>query len=113
MASPAKLHTLASLSLFLVLTLSACGVPAGLNLLPATHTPTPSPAPSPTPTATPIPLAVSVNGEGITVPEFEAELARYQQAQTALGNAVSLEPARKTVSDEFIDTLLLAQASAA
>ncbi len=47
------------------------------------------------------------------MPEFEAELARYQQAQTALGNTVSLEAARKAVSDEFIDILLLAQAAAA
>jgi len=109
MTSPKLMRNLASLSLFLVLTLSACGVPGGLNLVPATLTPTPSP----TPTATPIPLAVSVNGEGITVPEFEAELARYQQAQTALGNTVSLEAATKTVSDEFIDILLLAQGAAA
>jgi peptidyl-prolyl cis-trans isomerase C len=99
---------IACLSLFLVLTLTACGVPGGLNLVPATLTPTPSP----TPTATPIPLAVSVNGEGITIPEFKAELARYQQAQTALGNTVSLEAATKTVSDEFIDILLLAQGAA-
>jgi peptidyl-prolyl cis-trans isomerase C len=108
MTSPRLPRSLASLSLCLVLTLAACGVPGSLNLVPATLTPTPSP----TPTATPIPLAVSVNGEGITIPEFEAELARYQQAQTALGNTVSLEAATKTVRDEFIDILLLAQGAA-
>jgi peptidyl-prolyl cis-trans isomerase C len=91
------------------LTLSACGVPGGPTLIPATLTPTPSP----TPTATPIPLAVSVNGEGITVSEFKAELARYQQAQAGLGNTVSLEAATQAVSDEFINILLLAQAAAA
>jgi peptidyl-prolyl cis-trans isomerase C len=96
-----------------VLTLTACGVPGGLNLVPPTHTPTPSSAPSPTPTATPIPLAVSVNGEGITMPEFEAELARYQQAQTALGNTISPEAATKTVSDEFINLLLMEQGATA
>jgi peptidyl-prolyl cis-trans isomerase C len=58
-------------------------------------------------------MAVSVNGEGIPILEFDAELARYQQAQTALGNTVSLETATKAVRDEFIDTLLLEQAAAA
>jgi peptidyl-prolyl cis-trans isomerase C len=97
--------------LFLMLTLTACGVPAGLNLVHPTITPTPTV--SPTPTITPIPLALTVNGEGISMPEFEAELARYQKAQTALGNTVSLEAATKTVSDEFIDTLLLEQGASA
>ena len=87
------------------LTLSSCG----LDLAPATSTPTPSP----TPTVTPIPLAVSVNGEGITVPEFDAELARYQRAQTVLGNTVSLEVATQTVMDNLIDTILLAQGASA
>jgi peptidyl-prolyl cis-trans isomerase C len=109
MARPANPRILASLSLFLILALSACGGPGSVNLIPATLTPTSSP----TPTATPIPLAVSVNGEGIPVPEFEAEMARYQQAQTALGNTFSQEAARQAVSDEFIDILLLAQGAAA
>jgi peptidyl-prolyl cis-trans isomerase C len=109
MISSKRLHTLACLSLFLALALSACKGTGGLNLLQPTHTPTPSP----TPTATPIPLAVSVNGEGITIPEFEAELARYQQAQNALGFTTSPEAAAKTVSDEFVDILLLARGAAA
>ena len=100
---------LTCLSIFLVLAISACTAQGGLNLVPPTLTPTPSP----TPTATPVPMAVSVNGEGIPIPEFNAELARYQQAQTALGNTVSLEAATKAVRDEFIDTLLLEQAAAA
>ena len=99
----------ACLSIFLLLTLSDCATPGSLNLVPASPTPTPYP----TPTVTPIPMAVSVNGEGIPIPEFVAELARYQQAQTALGNTVSLETATKAVRDEFIDTLLLEQAAAA
>ena len=99
----------ACLSIFLVLTLSDCATPGSLNLMPASPTPTPSP----TPTVTPIPMAVSVNGEGIPIPEFGEELARYQQDQTALGNTVSLETATKAVRDEFIDTLLLEQAAAA
>ncbi len=109
MTSQKRLHNIASLTFFFVLTLTACGVPGSLNLVPATPTPTPSP----TPTVTPIPLAVSVNGEGIPIPEFEAELARYQQAQTALVNTVSLEAATKAVSNEFVDILLLAQGAAA
>ncbi|MGA2490982.1 MAG: SurA N-terminal domain-containing protein [Anaerolineales bacterium] len=109
MTSPKIPRNLVSLGLCLILTLTACGVAGGLNLVPATLTPTPSQ----TPTATLIPLAVSVNGEGITILEFDAELARYQQAQTALGNTVSQEAATKAVSDEFIDTLLLAQGAAA
>ena len=109
MSSPTSLRKLTCLSLFLVLT--ACSAPGAINLLPAT--PTPTPTSSPTPTNTPIPLALSVNGEGITVAEFNAELARYQQAQTAMGNIANLEAATKAVEDEFVDTLLLAQGAAA
>jgi parvulin-like peptidyl-prolyl isomerase len=99
------------LSLFLMLTLTACGVPARLNLVHPTVTPTPTV--SPTPTITPVPLALTVNGEGITIPEFEAEVARYQKAQAALGITVNLETAKKNVSDEFINILLLEQAATA
>ncbi|MDO9348135.1 MAG: peptidylprolyl isomerase, partial [Anaerolineales bacterium] len=81
---------------------------------PATPTamPTPSPTPLP-PTPTPIPLAATVNGEGITAAEFEAELARFQSAQTALGNNVSLEEATQRVMGDLIDQLLLAQGAQA
>ncbi|HTX90330.1 MAG TPA: peptidyl-prolyl cis-trans isomerase [Anaerolineales bacterium] len=92
--------------LLIVLFLSACG----LQLVPSA---TPTPTVTPTPTATPVPLALSVNGEGITVAEFNAELARYQQAQSALGNTVSLETATQAVLDNYIDTLLLEQAAIA
>jgi len=103
------LRSLAGLSFILLLILSACGASPTLNLAPASPTFTPTL----TPTATPVPLAVSVNGEGITIPEFAAELARYQQAQTALGKTVSQDDAIKAVRDEYVDTLLLAQAAAA
>ena len=82
MSSPTSLRKLACSCLCLFLVLTACSAPGAINLLPAT--PTPTLTPSPTPTITPIPLALSVNGEGITVAEFDTELARYQQAQTAL-----------------------------
>jgi peptidyl-prolyl cis-trans isomerase C len=75
--------------------------------------PTPIPSPSPTATLTPVPLAVSVNGAGIPIPQFNAELARYQKAQAALGNTISLDAATKAVRDEYVNNLLLAQAAAA
>ena len=107
MTIPLAARNLISASLLLVLVLTACAAPGSQNLVPATLTPTPSP----TPTITPIPMAVTVNGEGITVPEFEAEVARYQKAQAALGFTVSLETANKNVRLEFIDILLLEQAA--
>lgn len=100
-ASTPKL-LLASLLLLVALSLSACG--------PATPTATPTPSPTPLPpTPTPILLAATVNGGSITAAEFEAELARFQSAQTALGNNVSLEEATQRVMGDLIDQLLLAQ----
>ncbi|MFH1907021.1 MAG: SurA N-terminal domain-containing protein, partial [Chloroflexota bacterium] len=99
---PVGLLRLASLLLLVALSLPACG--------PATPTATPTPSPTPLPpTPTPIPLAATVNGEGITAAEFEAELARFQSAQTALGNNVPLEEATQRVMGDLIDQLLLAQ----
>jgi hypothetical protein len=95
---------LSSLALAFALVLSACGLSLG---------PTPTPTPSPTPTVTPLPMAVSINGEGITMVEFNAEVARYQQAQVGLGNTVSLETATQAVSNDLIDATLLAQGAAA
>ncbi|MFA5872902.1 MAG: SurA N-terminal domain-containing protein [Anaerolineales bacterium] len=91
---------------FFALALAACG----LDLEPA---PVLTPTPIPTPTETPVPLAVSINGEDITAAEFEAELARYQQAQAGLGNTVSLDTATQAVLNDMIDTLLLGQGAAA
>ena len=44
--------------------------------------------------------------------EFNAELARYQQAQAALGNSASEETAAQTVVNDLIDQVLLAQGAA-
>lgn len=66
----------------------------------------------PTPTATPVPPAISVNGEGISTADFQAELARYQQAQVALGNAVTQETATQAVKNDLVDKLLLEQGAA-
>jgi parvulin-like peptidyl-prolyl isomerase len=66
----------------------------------------------PSPTATPVPPAISVNGEGISTADFQAELARYQHAQVALGNAVTQENATQAVKNDLVDTLLLEQGAA-
>lgn len=102
---------LACLSISLVVALSACAARGILSLVPAS--PTPIPSPSPTASPTPIPLAVSVNGAGIPISQFNEELARYQKTQAALGNTPSLDVATKAVRDEYVDTLLLAQAATA
>ena len=95
--------------LFFTLALAACSPVLGPAPLP---TLTRTLAPVPTLTETPVPMAVTVNEEGITAAEFEAELARYQQAQASLGNTVSLETASKAVLNDMIDTLLLEQGAA-
>jgi len=105
-------HFLAGIILLTALILSACEVPLGGGPATPTGTPTPSPTPLP-PTPTPIPLAATVNGEGITEAEFEAELARFQSAQAALGNTVSLEEATQRVISDLVDQVLLAQGAQA
>ncbi len=97
--------------LILVLTfgLSACA--SFLNPgTPTPQLPTPSGTPVP-PTATPPPSVAIVNGEYITLAEFQAELARYKSAQTALGITVSDEEANKIVLEDMIAQFLLAQAA--
>jgi parvulin-like peptidyl-prolyl isomerase len=54
-------------------------------------------------------MAIQVNGSGITQAEFEGELARFQAAQTTLGNSVPQEEATRRVQDELINQLLLEQ----
>jgi hypothetical protein len=90
-------------------TLAACGLEIGTS--PAVL-PTPTFAPSATVTQTPIPPVAIINGEEITVAEFEAELARFQYAQTGLGNTSTLEIDSQVVLDNMITTLLLEQGAA-
>jgi len=96
---------LASLTIIFALALASCG-----------SKPTPIPVPTitilPTVSATSVPPAISVNGEDISMAEFQAELARYQQAQIALGDTVSQEAAVQTVRNDLVDTLLLEQGAA-
>ncbi len=94
----------------LSLALAAC------NLSPVpSSTPTPvfTLTPTVTPTVTPPPYALTVNGQGITVAEFEAAVARYQQAQQGLGQTVDRETAAQAVEQDLVDTLLLGQGAAA
>jgi parvulin-like peptidyl-prolyl isomerase len=58
-------------------------------------------------------MALTVNGEGITVVEFDSEVARYRSAQTALGVDVDSSAAASAVIDDFVAQLLLAQAARA
>ena len=106
------MSTLKQTPLFLLaLLLAACSAtPAGTLSTPSLpaiqETSTPA-----QPTATSVPLAFTVNGEGLPLAEFEAELARYRQAQTALGREVDEALARQTVLDDLIAQVLLAQAA--
>ncbi len=95
------------LILVLVFGLSAC-TSLGPTNTPTPELPTLTPVP---PTATPPPSAASVNGEYITLTEFQAELARYKSAQTALGIIVTDEDANRIVLEDLIAQFLLSQAA--
>ena len=96
-----------NLLILLVLLLAACSA--------VTETASPTPSVSPVtetaapPTATSIPMAFTVNNEGISLEEFDAELARYRQSQTDLGRQVEDEKAKTLVINDLISQLLLAQ----
>lgn len=95
---------------------------AGCNSVPSTTLPfltptsitttailTPTPTPTPfQPSPIPQPLAARVNGEGLSLPELQAELARYQ---AALGTELATEDQQRLLND-LIDQILLAQAAA-
>ena len=97
------------LTLLTALGLSAC---ASLSTPEIVSTPTASSTPEP-PTATPEPMALTVNGEGITLVEFNAEVARYTAAQTALGKTVDSATATSAVIEDIVAQMLLAQAARA
>jgi peptidyl-prolyl cis-trans isomerase C len=88
----------------------------GLSACASFSSPTPASTPTATftpepPTATPEPMALTVNGEGITLVEFDAEVARYTSAQTALGRPVDSAAATSTVIEDLVAQLLLAQSA--
>ena len=96
-----------TLILLLALSISACASFATPST-PTPQLPTATPVP---PTATPPPSVATVDGEYITSAEFQAELARYKSAQTALGVTVSDEEANKVVLEDLIAQFLLAQSA--
>lgn len=97
------------LTLLTALGLSACAsVSTPVVVSTASQTATLTPLP---PTATPEPLALSVNGENITLAEFNAEVARYTVAQTALGKTVASADATSAVIEDYVAQMLLAQAA--
>jgi len=95
------------LTLLTALGLAACAslsTPAPVSTPTATFTPEP-------PTATPEPMALTVNGEGISYPEFDAEVARYTAAQTALGKTIDSATATSAVIEDLVAQMLLAQSA--
>ncbi|MEP6895221.1 MAG: peptidyl-prolyl cis-trans isomerase [Chloroflexota bacterium] len=97
------------MTLLTALGLSAC---ASLSTAGPTSTPAATFTPAP-PTATPEPLALSVNGENLSLAEFNAEVARYTAAQTALGKTVTSADATSAVIQDYVAKMLLAQAASA
>lgn len=91
-----------------VLLLAACAPLATVSPSPQPATPTPLP-----PSPTPIPAAASVNGEIIPLAEFNAELERYQRAQSGLGKTIEAQSAASAALDELIAETLLAQGALA
>lgn len=92
--------------LMILIMLSAC------NKATPTAAPTETPTPTLPPTPTTLPLAVRVNGEGILLSDYQAELARLQQAQTELAQVTTPEEQRDRIINNYVDQLLLAQAAA-
>src|SRR5512139_851347 len=101
-------HRTKIIGIYLILTalgLAACASPVHSG---PTSTPAPTFTPAP-PTPTPEPMAMTVNGEGITLAEFDSEVARYTAAQAALGKTVASMDATKAVIDDLTSQVLLAQ----
>jgi peptidyl-prolyl cis-trans isomerase C len=75
----------------------------------ALFSPEPSITPIP-PTQTPVPLAAVINEEGISLAEFQAEIARLQ-ASSAITGTILASDTNTIVLNELIDQTLLAQAA--
>jgi peptidyl-prolyl cis-trans isomerase C len=101
---------LRGLILLTVLGLASCGTLFGTRATPTPVGPTATAIP---PTATSEPAAATVNGEILTAAEFQEQVAEYKSAQTALGKTVSTQDASKTVLEDLIAQMLLAQAAKA
>lgn len=97
-------------ALFLTACKSATQTPPN-DISPATTVPPTGPSSTPTPfqpSPTPQPLAAQVNGTGISLPDYQAELARYQ---ASTGTQLATKD-KQRVLDDLIDQTLLAQGAA-
>lgn len=103
---------LLELTLFIAFGLSACGSLSGTKPAPTPIGPTATSV-AVLPTATSQAMAATVNGQGITVANYTAELARYKSAQQALNKNVSDTDASKAVLEDLIDQVLLEQGAKA
>lgn len=93
--------------LFFALLLTSCA--SRMPALFATPTPVPPTETPLPPTNTPTPMGIVVNGEGITMEELNAELARYKASITTRGKSLQDTDVLKIVQDDFISQLLLTQ----
>lgn len=93
--------SLLSLSIILLISLSACGQ-KGQEQPAAT-------AAAATPTEEP--MAVRVNGSGITIEEFQNEQLRLKDAQAITGEALSEEEQIDLILSELVGQVLLAQSA--
>jgi peptidyl-prolyl cis-trans isomerase C len=90
--------------------LSGCNFPGFSRATPTPAGPTPT---DPPPTATLIPRAASINGEALALEFFEAEVTRFEVAQTGAGtDLATLSGYRTLVLEALIDLKLLALGAA-
>lgn len=61
------------------------------------------------PTPTSEPMALKVNEDGITIPEYQAEQGQLEEALKTLGKTMTPDEERQKLTDNFTETLLLAQ----
>ncbi|MCL4562376.1 MAG: peptidylprolyl isomerase [Chloroflexi bacterium] len=109
-----KRLAVAPLIAFLLVITTGCKAPLPAGSPTASTSPsssTQTTAPLPTATGTQEPLAARVNGEGITLAEFNADLARFQEAQKSQGTSLTAEDQKKQVLSDLVDRVLLAQAA--
>ena len=99
------------LAISIILILTACGADATVTPEPTLATAVETNTPFAPAQPTTVPAAAIVNGEVISLDEFNAELARFQTAQSVLGKTVSVDEANKIVLDDMIDQVLLAQSA--
>lgn len=105
-----KRPTIGAWALALAIALAGCSSAIGPAATPTPLPPSATPIP---PSPTPEPLAARVNGRPILLADFEAEVQRYESAQTAAGtDLASLDSYRQQVLDALVDLELLAQAAA-